>query len=101
RHTRFSRDWSSDVCSSDLKIHGEKYRRDVLSAVSVAWERQPYIEGAWVRWPSRGAAFSLLQRPAGRVYFAGDWLSHLIAWKAGEIGRASGRDSGAAGGGRG
>ncbi|SDQ39429.1 flavin monoamine oxidase family protein [Thermostaphylospora chromogena] len=67
------------------KIHGEKYRRDVLSAVSVAWERQPYIEGAWVRWPSRGAAFSLLQRPAGRVYFAGDWLSHLIAWKAGAM----------------
>src|SRR5690606_39612145 len=21
RHTRFSRDWSSDVCSSDLRIH--------------------------------------------------------------------------------
>src|SRR5690606_40788791 len=21
RHTRFSRDWSSDVCSSDLKMH--------------------------------------------------------------------------------
>src|SRR5207302_8310607 len=23
RHTRFSRDWSSDVCSSDLVIHGD------------------------------------------------------------------------------
>src|SRR5690606_40369834 len=23
RHTRFSRDWSSDVCSSDLQIHQE------------------------------------------------------------------------------
>src|SRR5690606_39879660 len=22
RHTRFSRDWSSDVCSSDLSFHG-------------------------------------------------------------------------------
>src|SRR5690606_40956786 len=22
RHTRFSRDWSSDVCSSDLEVHG-------------------------------------------------------------------------------
>src|SRR2546429_9276951 len=23
RHTRCSRDWSSDVCSSDLKVHGQ------------------------------------------------------------------------------
>src|SRR5690606_39729847 len=23
RHTRFSRDWSSDVCSSDLEVHFE------------------------------------------------------------------------------
>src|SRR5690606_5772754 len=26
RHTRFSRDWSSDVCSSDLKEYPEYYR---------------------------------------------------------------------------
>src|SRR5690606_41048224 len=24
RHTRFSRDWSSDVCSSDLDVHPER-----------------------------------------------------------------------------
>src|SRR2546429_7471526 len=26
RHTRCSRDWSSDVCSSDLASHGESFR---------------------------------------------------------------------------
>src|SRR5690606_40794560 len=26
RHTRFSRDWSSDVCSSDLTLHAEAIR---------------------------------------------------------------------------
>src|SRR5690606_18056207 len=26
RHTRFSRDWSSDVCSSDLAVRDEMYR---------------------------------------------------------------------------
>ncbi|MFD0658408.1 flavin monoamine oxidase family protein [Thermocatellispora tengchongensis] len=67
------------------KIHGEKYRTGVLSSVSVAWERQPHIEGGWVRWPSFTGAFELLQRPAGRVYFAGDWLTHLIAWQAGAM----------------
>src|SRR5690606_40880072 len=29
RHTRFSRDWSSDVCSSDLMV-GEGHRREAV-----------------------------------------------------------------------
>src|SRR5690606_40282516 len=32
RHTRFSRDWSSDVCSSDLTLP----RTDVIAAVRAA-----------------------------------------------------------------
>src|SRR5690606_39362779 len=31
RHTRFSRDWSSDVCSSDLAVLAEAYRERLLS----------------------------------------------------------------------
>src|SRR5690606_39964869 len=27
RHTRFSRDWSSDVCSSDLMLTSRRWRR--------------------------------------------------------------------------
>src|SRR5690606_39366763 len=34
RHTRFSRDWSSDVCSSDLRV----------------------IFGAWTNWTTQGSA---------------------------------------------
>ncbi|MFC7385482.1 flavin monoamine oxidase family protein [Sphaerisporangium rhizosphaerae] len=64
------------------KIHGRKYGQDLLSSVSVSWGRQPHIEGAWVRWSSPSGQRALL-RPAGRVYFAGDWLTHLIAWQAG------------------
>jgi monoamine oxidase len=67
------------------KIHGEKYRQNVLSSASVAWHRQEHIEGGWVRWPAFDSSFTLLQRPAGRVYFAGDWLTHLIAWQAGAM----------------
>ncbi|MEV7009888.1 FAD-dependent oxidoreductase [Streptosporangium sp. NPDC051022] len=67
------------------KIHGEKYRTDLRSSVSIAWHRQPYLEGGWVRWPSYEGGFALLQRPAGRVYFAGDWLTHLVAWQAGAM----------------
>src|SRR5690606_40670878 len=37
RHTRFSRDWSSDVCSSDLKAH--ETTRIVCGSAVVAPER--------------------------------------------------------------
>jgi len=66
------------------KIHGEKYKQGLLSSFSVAWQRTPFIEGGWVGWPSRTSGqYDLLNKPAGRVYFAGDWLSYFIAWQAG------------------
>ncbi|WP_240197129.1 flavin monoamine oxidase family protein [Nonomuraea lactucae] len=72
------------------KIHGDKYGKGLLSSVSIAWERQEHIQGGWVRWPSVDSAFTLLQRPSGRVYFAGDWLTQLIAWQAGAMESARG-----------
>lgn len=63
------------------KIHGAKYR-DVAAATSIAWKRQPHIEGGWVSWPSQ-EGYNLLNKPQGRVYFSGDWLSHTIAWQHG------------------
>jgi monoamine oxidase len=69
-----------------VKIHGEKYRSELASAFSVAWQKVPYVEGGWVGWPSRTTGeYALLNQPAGRVYFAGDWLSYFIAWQAGAI----------------
>lgn len=67
-----------------VKVHGERYRSELASSFSVAWHRAPFLEGGWVRWPSQdGPEYRLLNRPAGRVYFAGDWLSHAIAWQHG------------------
>src|SRR5690606_39513239 len=34
RHTRFSRDWSSDVCSSDLSLWLEPRHRDAAAMLS-------------------------------------------------------------------
>ncbi|GIH92513.1 flavin monoamine oxidase family protein [Planobispora siamensis] len=67
------------------KIHGEKYRTGLRSSLSIAWHRHPHVEGGWVRWESHDGGLALLQRPAGRVYFAGDWLTHLVAWQAGAM----------------
>lgn len=66
------------------KIHGDVYRSELASAFSVAWHRTPFVEGGWVSWPSQtGPQYRRLLQPAGRVYFAGDWLTHWIAWQHG------------------
>src|SRR5690606_40367532 len=41
RHTRFSRDWSSDVCSSDLKPRNDRryVRNGVKSVIACGWTR--------------------------------------------------------------
>src|SRR5439155_17569490 len=46
RHTRWPRDWSSDVCSSDLALANElRNRHRLLSARIVHDEVQPEIHG--------------------------------------------------------
>ncbi|MFC4068800.1 flavin monoamine oxidase family protein [Actinoplanes subglobosus] len=66
------------------RIHGPKYRTELDSAFSVAWHRTPHLEAAWNYAPwDDNTAFRLLLQPAGRVYFAGDWLSQAVAWQHG------------------
>jgi monoamine oxidase len=66
-----------------VKIHGEKYRSELAASFSQAWHRTKYLEGAWTSPPYGSAGYELLLKPAGRVYFAGDWLSHEVAWQHG------------------
>ncbi|WP_433468284.1 FAD-dependent oxidoreductase [Spirillospora sp. CA-128828] len=67
------------------KIHGDRYRQGIAASASIAWIRQPHIEGGWVSWPSRGPEYKLLNQPQGNVYYAGDWLSYEIAWQHGSF----------------
>ncbi|WP_326553979.1 flavin monoamine oxidase family protein [Micromonospora sp. NBC_01813] len=69
--------------SQGVKIHGERYRSEAATSFSVAWHRVRHIEGAWVSAPYGSAVYNLLLQPAGRVYFAGDWLSRTVAWQHG------------------
>lgn len=66
-----------------VKIHGEKYRTELRSSWSQAWDRTKYLEGAWTSPRYTSPGYGLLLQPAGRVYFAGDWLSHEVAWQHG------------------
>jgi monoamine oxidase len=66
------------------KIFGARYRDELTSSFSMAWHRVPYIEAGWMSWPPGSRSdYDLLNKPAGNVYFAGDWLTHLISWQAG------------------
>ncbi len=66
-----------------MKIHGDKYRTELAHSFSMAWHRTPYLEGGWTSPPYTTPGYQLLLQPAGRVYFAGDWLSHAVAWQHG------------------
>src|SRR5687768_18249722 len=76
RHTRCSRDWSSDVCSSDLVASGSAEQRFPGPASQVA--RQMGIEGA--------PALDLPMASAGSLF------GLAIAAGMSEIGRASCRE---------
>src|SRR5690606_39683891 len=45
RHTRFSRDWSSDVCSSDLRVWSALFKRLPSASLRVAGQG---LEWSWV-----------------------------------------------------
>src|SRR5690606_40256646 len=46
RHTRFSRDWSSDVCSSDLYLTGGEVRYCGTDILGLPEEQRRAIRGA-------------------------------------------------------
>ncbi len=69
------------------KVHGDAYIDEFVSSFSASWRRVRHSEGGWVNWPERtgavGEAYLRLLEPQGRVYFAGDHLSHVTAWQHG------------------
>src|SRR5690606_39954923 len=89
RHTRFSRDWSSDVCSSDLNEFGFDYLRDNL-ATTLANRAQ------------RGRAFAivdeadsvLIDEARTPLIISGASQDDTSIYPRFEIGRASCRERG-------
>ncbi|MET3920326.1 flavin monoamine oxidase family protein [Arthrobacter sp. UYEF20] len=68
------------------KIHGPVYTKDVAASFSVDWSSVMHTEGAWVDWPSQtDPKYKELLEPTGNIYFAGDHLSHTIAWQHGAM----------------
>src|SRR5690606_39785370 len=92
-HTRFSRDWSSDVCSSDLidviapGQHAQVVATIEASRKAVAGD---YVTNLEAKTPEKTATASL--RVSVRTPLLWGWLGILIILGALEIGRASCRE---------
>ncbi|WP_110945732.1 flavin monoamine oxidase family protein [Streptomyces avicenniae] len=73
-----------------VRIHGDVYRTELASSFSHHWRQTPHVEAAWhsLRGGPDAPVFAALNEPAGRVYFAGDHLSHAIAWQHGAFASA-------------
>src|SRR5690606_40116635 len=91
RHTRFSRDWSSDVCSSDLN------RPPASPSVVDRSSLPPPVVPPGVLHGSAAALREFM--PSGRLRFL--QRSRRLLHRAGEIGRASCRERGWGSGGGG
>jgi monoamine oxidase len=61
--------------------------RSLRKPVYVSWAKIPYSLGAYAnnRHVECDAAYAQLDKPQGRTYFAGDYLSHLIGWQEGAV----------------
>ena len=55
--------------------------------IYVAWARIPYSLGCLANnfLESSAAPYAQLEKPEGKTYFAGDYLSHLVAWQEGAV----------------
>lgn len=55
--------------------------------IYVSWSKIPYSLGAYANNRHRecDAAYAQLDKPQGRTYFAGDYLSHLVGWQEGAV----------------
>ncbi|MFW7381921.1 MAG: flavin monoamine oxidase family protein [Oligoflexus sp.] len=63
-------------------IHPELIN-SVQSSISYAWGKIKYQQGSWAQ--DDKVAPELLRSAVGRVYFAGDYMSHLSGWQEGAI----------------
>src|SRR5690606_40951078 len=88
RHTRFSRDWSSDVCSSDLELPVHGHHHTITLRVLLFLDVHGEVDGA------HDAVTKLLmdQRFHGIAVNA-HYLVKAVDQRVLEIGRASCRES--------
>jgi monoamine oxidase len=68
------------------KLHPGKSQL-LAKPILVQWSKVPYSLGCFanIHLLSSEPAYNQLEKPQGRTYFAGDYLSHLVGWQEGAI----------------
>jgi len=60
--------------------------KDLQRPMYVVWEKIPFNQGAWISGASgeyHKGPYQAFLEPDGRIYFAGDFCSHLLTWQEG------------------
>ena len=59
--------------------------KELTKPIYVSWSKIPYSLGCFANnhLASSDGAYAQLEKPQGRTYFAGDYLSHLVGWQEG------------------
>ena len=57
---------------------------ELTKPVYVAWSKLPFSQGSWFAGPDYyDGPYKEFLKPDGRIYFAGDWCSHVNTWQEG------------------
>lgn len=62
------------------------HSNDLHGPMYVWWEKLPYNQGAWISGASgeyHKGPYQAFQEPDQRIYFAGDFCTHLLTWQEG------------------
>ena len=74
-----------DASRAAVEILHPGYGKSLTKPIYVSWQRIPYSLGCFAlnMMPDTKPAYKELNEPDGRIYFAGDYLSHLVGWQEG------------------
>lgn len=65
------------------KVH-PGHSKELTKPVYISWQRIPFNLGSWIRADRYfEGPYQEFLRPDGRIYFAGDFCSHLTVWQEG------------------
>jgi monoamine oxidase len=74
-----------DASRAAVEILHPGHGKSLTKPIYVSWQRIPYSLGCFAlnMMPDTKPAYDELNKPDGRIYFAGDYLSHIVGWQEG------------------
>lgn len=74
-----------DASRAAVEVLHPGHGKSLTKPIYVSWQRIPYSLGCFAlnMMPNAKPSYDELNKPDGRIYFAGDYLSHLVGWQEG------------------